>query len=1226
MDPLLTALGIELTAGIAIETGKAVAGALLGWAKSDEIARLFTELDERFGAVPGLTATGLHPLREDTEFLQLLALFWTTGSFPRDEMVAVIEQHLGHTEEQTPRDLAEQLADAINLFSARARADDRELFAIEVFRQSVTTQLEMLRDQMGSRPVVRHITLDWAPPLTRDRLERMLGEAPSDLAPLEEALRGSDDPRQIIVGLVQHPPTWLAEASHRTWEALGDVAEAYALSQEASAAFEEAADRPGANRGALVARSAEHAFIAGNAQGGEALLAKARELDEQHAQVVMAHLRSAASPEERLTILDEAPSQASAPAQAALDVARATAQLEMGRWEDAEGLLDAVRASVPEHPALRELGPMLVLERNRGPASNGEQVDVPALREAASAFLRLRQDVLAAFRFSDAARLLARAVTALAMAGDRDEATALLGEIDDQQTIDREATIELMGAALAVGNPELARTLAPNDPQDDRERLAAAQAAAFSSDDTAAGDAITTLDLLLSSQDGAIRAEAAYARQVAALAEGIDPSTTAQGILENESPSLAALLAAQQVRLAGKYAQAEELLLPHQDDIRVLRELVRWAGKNEQWDRVLELSRAVVSRQPLPLDRLIFADALYRGGDHHQAVSELVALRQDDNAPRDIRRDAFAYSTQIASEASDFSALERIAREWLGFDPSDRRAGWRRIYALLRLARSEEALEMVSRLQLEPETIEEAELLAAVLEESDEVESAVRRIAELSDRFGRPERLEAQFLISALMVRPEDRLEDLREQIRERLAAFPENFPDSKLIRSVPIDTSSPEGIDAFFREHIEPGAEEVQQIAEQVRDGEAPIAALATAVGKPASVVALQMPVIPLAFGDQVLRDLEEESAAQAITRAVVWDPISLAVVAGLPHEIGELIRLAFPASSTAQAALDDLHRAADYPSRSREEHSVIGYDAASGQRFLHEVSAEDVTRERDAVERAIEIAQRLEITPDVDPSRPTELDEFLAVEGRDSAFVTWPAAVAAAQRERRPLYSDDRYVRAQARLAGIPAFGTVAVLDALRARDSISYERWAEARKHLRRRVAMGLRPTLEELLADARANSWLLTPELAFALFDPTNWAQLIVETFRVWAAFLRTAFAEAPDQLDDWVLRFLDAAKRNLPGRSLAFITQALLLIAWEPFHPGSRPFLQALIMALRSGKSVLGWYPDPVFGVAHRLAVMSGDARELHGVLARAFLGDVDFADQLSLMGIHLPRV
>jgi hypothetical protein len=245
MDAFLAALGLELAAGAVTKSSQVVTDFLRGWAKGDEVTRLFVELDERLGAIPGLTATGLEPLRDDLEFVRLLAVFWGTGSFPRNEMIEVIEPHLGPAEDQTPRQLAEQVAEAIDLYSARARKQDRELFAIEAARQSLAQQIESMRqDILPASATAKPVSVDWAPRLTRQRLARLLEDGAVDLLPLQEALQGAGDKRPVIAGLVAQPPPWLVAATRRTWEALGDLADGYALWHEASIAFEAAAGVP----------------------------------------------------------------------------------------------------------------------------------------------------------------------------------------------------------------------------------------------------------------------------------------------------------------------------------------------------------------------------------------------------------------------------------------------------------------------------------------------------------------------------------------------------------------------------------------------------------------------------------------------------------------------------------------------------------------------------------------------------------------------------------------------------------------------------------------------------------------------------------------------------------------------------------------------------------------------------------------------------------------------
>jgi predicted nucleic acid-binding protein len=496
----------------------------------------------------------------------------------------------------------------------------------------------------------------------------------------------------------------------------------------------------------------------------------------------------------------------------------------------------------------------------------------------------------------------------------------------------------------------------------------------------------------------------------------------------------------------------------------------------------------------------------------------------------------------------------------------------------------------------------------------------------LSDRFDRPEQLEALFLIACTRVRPEERLEDLREQLQERWAAFPKNYPASRLIQSVPIDTSSPEGIDAFFHEHVRPGAEQVQNLSEQVVRGEMAIAPLAAVAGRAVSLITLQLGrAMPLGFHDTVLERLERESAAQSVTRAVVWDPVALAIVASLPHEISELIRLAFPASLTAQATLDDLRRASDRPASDQDEASTLGFNPVSGEGFVRRRPAEEVTRETDAVTRAIEIAQTLQIKPDVDPAKHTEMDQFLSEEDRDASFVTWPATLALAEREQKPIFSDDRYVRAQARRSGLVAFGTLAALDALAARALISEEQRRLARSLLRREGAIGVGATLDELLAEGREANWSLTPPgVAFALLDPTSWAQNTVETYQIWSALLRTVFDERPDEFENWVWRFLDAANRNLPGRSPGFYAETLLLIAWQPYDPPDQAFFEALVAALRNGRNVFGWYDDSLLGASRRMLELSRtEDGKLRASLLRVVLAVLGFREQLALLGLDL---
>ena len=353
----------------------------------------------------------------------------------------------------------------------------------------------------------------------------------------------------------------------------------------------------------------------------------------------------------------------------------------------------------------------------------------------------------------------------------------------------------------------------------------------------------------------------------------------------------------------------------------------------------------------------------------------------------------------------------------------------------------------------------------------------------------------------------------------------------------------------------------------------------------------------------------------------------MALAVVGTLSGETGDKIRLALPASVVAQATLDDVARTGDDPAAGRDEYSVIGFDPSADRGWIKEHTNEDVARQRAESARTVELVRALNVRPDVGAGRPTEVDGFLLDEDREPAFATWPATLAVGERDQLPLYSDDRFVRAHARRAGVQAFGTIALVDAMTDAAYLSPEERDEIRLHLLARGAHGVGATLDELLREARHSNWSLTPSLAFGLTDPTNWGPNVAETFRKWSAFPRAGFDEADeDKFRLWVLRFLDAAQAGLRPRTHGFVAQSLLMVAWEPFTPARRPFLHALIREVRGARGVFGWFSDPLGEAARRLNNMmgSGETRPVRGLLARALLQDVSFEDQFLLLGIPAP--
>jgi hypothetical protein len=671
------------------------------------------------------------------------------------------------------------------------------------------------------------------------------------------------------------------------------------------------------------------------------------------------------------------------------------------------------------------------------------------------------------------------------------------------------------------------------------------------------------------------------------------------------------------------------LLLPHAADFRALRLLIHFAGQREDWQRVLELSRALLADEPTGQDRLTHIEALYRSGRKEDAQRQLATLRVDTSVGGDVRRRAFRLSSDAADEARDFSLVEQITRDWLRFDEESVDAAWRRVHALMRLSRFAEALDVVRQMELEPTTVSEAELMAAAYERAADPAEAARQLARLSDRFGRPEPLEALFLVTAIRVDIDSRAPELGERIRSGFEEFPKRFPESKAIQLVEFDPTE-EGMDAFFREHIEPGAQHIRELHDQMLDGEIPVAALAAAAHKPLTFVWGRLaPSVPLDFGDPTLDALERDDAGEAIGRPVVLDPTSLSVISSLGKDLERTILSSYPASIVAQATLDDVGRATSMATTERDEYLEIGYDAARDERWRREWTADEVRQERESLQRVLALARDVLVVPDVSLENPTELDEFLQGEDREPAFIVWPASFAVAQRDGKPIYSDDRALRVFARRGGIPAFGTLAALDALTARGLIAEEARVAARRDLRERGGLGVWATSEEVIGEARDAGWDITVSVAQALLDPTNWRRPPADAFRTWVDFLRAVFTDAPEHFDAWIARIIDAVVRASkegvgPLEARAFAERSIGLMAWITSASVVRGlFFRRVLEGLRASRNVFGWAPDPLFGIAIDLQRLSEESEDeaTRGLFFRMFLTDLQFKDQLLLLGV-----
>ena len=135
-------------------------------------------------------------------------------------------------------------------------------------------------DEAAGRLARLHERLSGLPESTWPVLEEGVEADPEGLGQLIAAVTDPGaDPEQTTQSWVRHPPAFLgtpdAPMRHAVWTAIGEIAAAYRMQEQACTAFERAAAAGGARRGYLLARAAWAALQAGDHTRASAVVATA---------------------------------------------------------------------------------------------------------------------------------------------------------------------------------------------------------------------------------------------------------------------------------------------------------------------------------------------------------------------------------------------------------------------------------------------------------------------------------------------------------------------------------------------------------------------------------------------------------------------------------------------------------------------------------------------------------------------------------------------------------------------------------------------------------------------------------------------------------------------------------------------------------------------------------------------------------------------------------------
>lgn len=1017
------------------------------------------------------------------------------------------------------------------------------------------------------------------------RTERVIADLAKHDAEAAERLAASIDANGLdrAAELIEEPQDWVAKGSSELLIALGRLADQAGSYSAAESAYLKATEMPDVrDRVREFVRAAVAAESRGDQARTEELLAAAEKIDPQAPPLAIARARRMEDPEEILGALAEI-KPLDDTQKVLLELTRAGAETARGEYARSRTRLRAAELLDPESPMVKEVGANVTLMEAQDIFSREGTLDRKSLMAAGETLTALAGDLGRDGRTGAEAMLLARASQAYELSGESERSVELF-----QQALELgpppEAAELLAEAALLLQRFDLIASLPLGDGELARLMRASGQLFAESDVPSAVGE----LDQLIESADEQIRNRAAFLRLGAASpSHGIDWSDTAEEIVEADKPEAVALLRGQWLAEQDRLDEAEQVLAPHSDSHQALRQLIEIAVRRDDLKTAKRLSEELLTRREEPRDRLNYAGLLARLEETDAARDQFLLVARDDNASTPTRSQAYGRASSLEIERGDFIASARLTEQWLGLEPDNEEAIWLHLFSLARRRSHAEALTFWRGHEIEVSQERQALLVAEVLSFGGApAAETLASLAELSDRFERPEQLEYGLMMTALRTEGSERgdiPEELEARIKQSFAEFPERFPDSDLIQAKKIDENDPAG--TFLDEikpQLEARAEIGERLGEELRRGVTATNVVAASSGRSVGEVWGALRVLPLGYSDEQRASEERNAAASALdARAAIWDSTATYVVGRLGDPLTETLRNALPASLLAESTFEDI--TGDEARMTDQRTGHIAFDPGSGKLIMGE--ADDAEREAEArrvagmtkMARGFSVRADLGATGEKDPLR-----EMLEEEGLSTAARSWPATVALAGREGLAVYSDDRYVRLSAQQAGLQSFGTLALLDVLAERGMISAEQRITARASLYRTGAWGLQLSREEFAELLREDD-----------FEPTHGAQAILNDFTAWAAggiervedvlsMLQLIHEEAPEKFDSWVHRVLDSITHTLGGgyeKWGRFLTQAAL----NPFRdppPIGPDAIQALLRALRAHEFFQQNPPDP----------------------------------------------
>lgn len=338
------------------------------------------------------------------------------------------------------------------------------------------------------------------------------------------------------------------------------------------------------------------------------------------------------------------------------------------------------------------------------------------------------------------------------------------------------------------------------------------------------------------------------------------------------------------------------------------------------------------------------------------------------------------------------------------------------------------------------------------------------------------------------------------------------------------IKGETPEEMVDTVVETLKAGAERdriVSELVPMIRDSRIPVGFLAGVYRRGYATLLLQraMGVLVASSPDDAEHEAEVQTASEAFAGEVAVDAATVLTLTGLQDPAALAGR--FSSMATPPAAMHGFHRASFDVRGLAGSPGTFRWDEELERVVVSDLSEDEYVRLYRRTEKVEDYAERLKVLSVTTRTLLGELDI-------DREHAEWADVLHLAAEHELTIWSDDLGLRRLARSAGLRAFGTPAVIDAIRdlrleqsddtLEDQAAIQRAHELHMELAEDMVVDLPLERESLIELARRDGWI--PRAAAAVISRPAWWVNNPDGMSTVQAIYDEAGAAAPAHLHGW----------------------------------------------------------------------------------------------------------